>query len=203
MNPRNQAGLTLVEFIVIIGIILILAFLPLCNIDHSAKGRMTMMQSSSNMRQLHLVAQQMAIDGFRAGDTNLGWPGDLGGSFTNWTTQLLKCGYLTTNDLCKLLSARGLIVPPGKVPAMNDTAVRIYAVCKDSPVDAVLFTSANFTNTPTGGEALSPSAKPYGNEGFVVCRKGGYGSIGLYGSVYLPRQVGQTNIIGSFVPLCR
>lgn len=111
--------------------------------------------------------------------------------------------YLTTNDLCKFLSVPGLIVPPGKVPAMNDTAVRVYGVCNDSPVDAVLFTSANFTNTPTGGEALSRSAKPYGNEGFVVCRNGGYGSIGLNGSAYLPRQVGQTNMIGSFVPLCR
>jgi len=203
MNPRNQAGLTLTEFIVIIGIILILAFLPRLNVDHSFKARMTTMQSVSHMKQLRLVAQQMAIDGFRAGDTNLGWPGDLGGSFTNWTGQILKGGYLTTNDLCKLLSAPGFIVPPGKIPPMSETAVRVYAVTKDSQVDAVLFTSGNFTNTPTGGEALNPSAKPYGNEGFVVFRKGGYGVFDLSGSAYPPKYVGKTNIIGSFVPMCR
>jgi hypothetical protein len=149
------------------------------------------------MKTLHLVAREMEFDGSKTGNTNLGWPGDTGGSFTSWTAQILKGGYLTTNDLCKMLSAAGCIVPQGKIPPMNDTAVRVYAVTKDSPGDAVLFTSGNFTNTPTGGEALSPSAKPFGNRAFVVFRKGGDGS------VYLPRQTGQTNLIGSYVPLCR
>jgi hypothetical protein len=80
---------------------------------------------------------------------------------------------------------------------MADTAVRVYAVTKDSPADAVLFTSANFTNTPTGGNTLDPSAKPYGKRGFVVFKKGGHGTN------LLPKQVGKTNVIGSFVPLCR
>jgi len=44
---------------------------------------------------------------------------------------------------------------------------------------------------------MDPSAKPFGNKGFVVFRKGGDGG------VYLPKQVGQTNLIGAFVPLCR
>jgi hypothetical protein len=149
------------------------------------------------MKTLHLVNQQMALDGVNKGDTNLGWPGDTGGTFTNWSAQILKGGYLTTNDLRKMLSAAGCIVPPGKIPPMNETAVRVYAVTKDSSGGAVTFTSGNFTNTPTGGEALSPSAKPFGNKGFVVFRKGGDGS------VYLPMQVGKTNLIGSFVPMCR
>ena len=149
------------------------------------------------MKQLHLVTQQMALDGVTKGDTNLGWPGDTGGSFTNWTAQILKGGYLTTNDLCKLLSAFGCIVPSGKIPPMNETAVRVYAATKDSTGDVVLFTSGKFTNTPTGGEPLSPSAKPFGNKGFVVFRKGGDGGF------YLRKQVGQTNLIGSFVPMCR
>ena len=117
--------------------------------------------------------------------------------FTNWAAQILKGGYLTTNDLCKLLSAPGYIVPPGKIPPMNETAVRLYAVTKDSPTNAVFLTSANFTNTPLGGEPLNPSAKPFGNKGFVVFRKGGDGTI------LLPKAVGQTNAIGSFVPMCR
>jgi hypothetical protein len=80
---------------------------------------------------------------------------------------------------------------------MNETAVRVYAVTKDSQSNAVLFSSANFTNTPIGGEPLSPAAKPFGNKGFVVFRKSGDGSF------YRPKDVGKTNIIGSFVPMCR
>ena len=156
-----------------------------------------MTSSLENMKTLHLVTQQMALDGVTKGDTNLGWPGDTGGSFSNWTAQIVKGGYLTTNDLCKMLSAAGCIMPPGKIPPMNETAVRVYAVTKDSPGDSVLFTSGNFTNTPAGGEALSPSAKPYGNRAFVVFRKGGDGG------VYLPKQIGKTNVIGSYVPMCR
>ena len=154
-----------------------------------------MTSSLENMKTLHLVTQQMALDGVSKGDTNLGWPG--GGSFSNWTAQIVKGGYLTTNDLCKMLSAAGCFVPPGKIPPMNETAVRVYAITKDSTGDAVFLTTANFTNTPTGGEALNPAAKPFGNKGFVVFRKGGDGS------VYLPKQVGKTNLIGSFVPMCR
>jgi hypothetical protein len=156
-----------------------------------------MVVSLSNMKQLWLATKQMAQDGETSGNTNLGWPGDTGGSYTNWTAQIVKGGYLTTNDLRKMLSAAGCIVPPGRIPPMNETAVRVYAVTKDSPGDAVFLTSANFTNTPTGGEALNPSAKPYGKRAFVVFRKGGDGC------VYLARQVGKTNLIGSFVPMCR
>jgi hypothetical protein len=150
------------------------------------------------MKQLHLMAQQMMLDGTTTkGNTNLGWPGDTGGSFSNWTAQLLKGGYATTNELCKLLSAPGLSVPPGRIPPMNETAVRVYAVRDDSPGSAVIFTSANFTNTPAGGEALNSSAEPFGTNGFLVFRKGGDGA------VLRSKVVGQTNAIGSFVPMCR
>jgi|GEM_PF-465365 len=196
MNPRNQAGITWVEVLVIIVIIFVLWSLSIPAVT-VGPSKSILTASLSNMKQLHLVAQQMAQDGVTKGDTNLGWPGDTGGSFTNWTAQIVKGGYLTTNDLCKLLSAAGCIVPLGKIPPMGETAVRVYAVTKDSPGDAVFLTSANFTNTPTGGDALSPSAKPFGNKGFVVFRKGGDGS------VYRSKQVGQTNVIGSFVPMCR
>ena len=188
----------MVEILVIIGIIVILATVHTPgSLTPIGFANARMAQSMRNMKQLHMVAQQMAFDGETNGSTNLGWPGDSGGSFANWTAQIIKGGYLTTNDLCKLLSAPGLIVPPGKIPPMNETAVRVYAVTKDSPGDAVFLTTANFTNTPMGGEALNSSAKPYGNKGFAVFRKGGDGTI------MLPKQVGQTNLIGSFVPLCR
>jgi type II secretory pathway pseudopilin PulG len=196
MNARNQAGITLVEVLVCLSIFLVVCSLAVPGASSViCKAQMT--GSLSNMKTLHFVTQQMAMDGTTKGNTNLGWPGDLGGTFSNWTGQIVKGGYLTPNDLCKMLSAAGCIVPPGKIPPMNETAVRVYAVTKDATGDAVFLTSGNFTNTPTGGEALCPSAKPFGNKGFVVFRKGGDGS------VYLPRQVGKTNLIGSFVPLCR
>ena len=154
-----------------------------------------MTEALSHMKQIHLICQQMVLDGETTSDKRLGWPGSYA-SFGAWTAEVVP-EYLSTNDFCKILSAPGFIVPAGKLPRMNEMAVRLYAVTRDSPTNAVLLTSAKFTNTPTGGEPLSPSAKPFGDKGFVVLRKGGDGG------VYRPNQVGQTNIIGSFVPMCR
>lgn len=194
MNHRNQAGITLVELLVIIGIILIL-FLVHTPGHGGSISKAQMIQSLSNMKQIHLTCQQMALDGETTGDPSLGWPGSYA-TFDKWATNVVP-GYLSKNDFCKIVSAPGFIVPAGKLPRMNETAVRLYAVTKDSPTNAVLLTSANFTNTPTGGEPLSPAAKPFGDKGFVVLRKNGDGSL------MFPRQVGQTNVIGSFVPMCR
>jgi hypothetical protein len=158
-----------------------------------AKGRM--IQALSNMRQLHLTCQQMALDGSTVPDTNLGWPGSYATS-GQWLAKMVP-EYLSTNDLCKLLSVRELTVPPSKLPKMNETALRVYAVTEDSPGNTVLFTSSNFTNTPTGGDALDVASKPFGTNGFVVFRKGGNGE------VLRQKDVGKTNIIGAFVPMCR
>ena len=194
MNPRNQAGITLVEVLVIIGVIFVLWSLSIPAVT-TGPSKSILTQSLSNMKQLHLTCFQMALDGETTGETNLGWPGHYT-SYGAWVTNVVPA-YLSTNDFCKIVSAPGLIVPSGRLPRMDATAIRLYAVGPESPTNAVLLTSANFTNTPTGGEALNSSAKPFGNKGFVVFRKDGSGS------VMLPRQVGQTNIIGSFVPLCR
>lgn len=156
-----------------------------------------MTRSLSNMKQLHLATQQMALDGTTTGDTNLGWPGDTGGSFSYWTQTLVASNYLTTNDLAKLLSAPGKTLPSGMIPLTNDTAVLVYAVREGENGDVVFLSSGNFTNTPTGGSPLAASAKPYGNKGFVVFRKAGDGTI------LLPKQVGKTNIIGGYAPPCR
>lgn len=193
-TPRN-AGLTWIEAIVLISVVAVLAALAMPAVTvKGGPGQMT--QTLSNMKQLCMATRQMAIDGVMNGKANLGWPGDNDGTFSNWTTQLLN-GYLQTNDLCKLLSAPGKIVPTGKIPPMHDTALLVYAVSEESLSNAVFLTTANFTNTPAGGLPLEASAKPYGNKGFIVFRKAGDGM------VLLPKQVGQTNIIGSYVPLCR
>ena len=196
MKRRNESGITLFEVIFYVVIVFILYAVLAPHELRISPGRTALNQSLSNMKQLHLAAQQMQLDGITTGNTNLGWPGDIGGSFTNWTAQLLKGGYLTTSDLCKLLSAPGIIVSPNKLIRMNETAMRVYAVSTNSPSDAVFLTSANFTNTLTGGVAPNADSKPFGNK--VV-----FFQIGGIGSILLPKQIGQINIIGSYVPLCR
>lgn len=195
MNPRKNAAFTWVEALVCLAVIGILAALALPAITAGPTKPGLMTQALSNMKQLHLATQQMALDGESSGDRALGWPGDTGGTFSSWVQNLVP-GYLSTNDFCKLLSGPGVVVRPGKVPAtMGECAVRVYAVGTNSPETAVFLTSANFTNSPEGGAPLEKSAKPYGDKGFVVFRKGGDGAI------LMKRQVGLTNLIGSFVPL--
>lgn len=193
MNSRKQAGFTLTEFIVCALIVIILLAVTLPNVTvHIPRGSMT--QSLSNLKQLHLATQQMALDGNTTGNTNLGWPGDIGGTFTNWAETLVREKYLTTNDLRKLLSAPQKVEPSGGFPTKKDSAFVIYAVREISKDDAVFGSTANFTNTPNGGLPPEKDAKPYGNVGFVVFRKAGDGAI------LQARQAGQTNIVGTFVP---
>ncbi len=199
MNLRNHAGFTWIEFLICLVVIGVLIALALPGTPGSGLRRGTMTQSLSNMKQLHLATQQMALDGQTTGDTNLGWPGDTGSSFAKWTTFLVQEKYLTKQDLAKLLSAPGVVVSPHNIPTVNTTAVLVYAVSAKSPENTVFLSTANFTNTPTGGVPPLKSARPYGEKGFIVFRKGGDGAI------LQPRQTGPqyTNIIGASAPLCR
>lgn len=197
MLPRpNSGGFTFIELIVVVAIVAVLVSLAMPSTSGSGLGRGQMTQTLSNMKQLHLATAQMALDRATTGDTNVGWPGDIGSTFSNWTTALVTEGYMSTNDLRKMLSAPGVVVRPEKIPTENTTALRVYAVREASHSNTVFLTSANFTNTPTGGNPPSSSAKPYGSKGFAVFRRGGDGSI------LQSRQAGQTNIIGDFAPMC-
>jgi type II secretory pathway pseudopilin PulG len=193
MRPRHDLAFTWIEVIVLLSVLVVLAVIARPAITMRCGPRGTMLESLSNMKQLHLATQSMALDGMTTGDTNLGWPGDTGGTFTNWANQVVP-SYLGTNDFCKLLSAPGVSVPAGKIPkAMKDGAVLVYAVSSNSVDKAVFLTTANFTNTPAGGAPLLESAKPWGSKGFVVFRLGGDGAI------LLKNQTGQTNLIGAYV----
>jgi type II secretory pathway pseudopilin PulG len=196
MRPQDCDGFTLREFVVclVVAGILIFLMLPIIHTRDDFSGSMG--QTFSNMKQLHLATQQMALDGFTTTNASLGWPGDTGGSFSNWAAQLVHGGYLTDDDIFRFLSAPGVTMPPGKLPTTNRTGLLLYSVKDESMGDAVFLSTANFTNTPAGG-ILDPSAKPFGSKGFVVFRKAGDGAI------LLPTKVGQTNAIGSFAPLCR
>lgn len=198
---RSLRGFTLIELLVVISIIAILASLAIPAVTSAlARGQMT--QTLSNMKQLHLVAQQMALDATTTGDTNIGWPGDLGTkSWQGWVSNAVP-GYIKTNDMAKLLSAPGITVPATATLAnltpgagANGRAVVLYLVSETNNNNTVLFSSANFTNSVSGGGALNASSLPYGDKGFVVFRKGGDGAI------LQARQVGDkfTNVIGDFV----
>jgi prepilin-type N-terminal cleavage/methylation domain-containing protein len=189
---------TLIELLVVISIIAILASLALPAVMSAvAQGQMT--QTMSNMKQLHLVTQQMAMDSTTTGDTNIGWPGDLADkTFKGWATAILG-GYMSTNDFAKMMSASGVTAPQNQDPtglAAGDKkgrALLVYPVSETNTASTVLLTTSNFTNTTTGGAAPKSEALPYGNKGFVVFRKGGDGV------VLKANQTGAqyTNIIGA------
>src|SRR3569623_1090663 len=110
-SKSRPSAFTLNELLVDISIIGMLAALALPAIA-GALGRAQMTQSLSNMKQLHLATQQMALDGTTTGDASLSWPGSNG--FSYWATNLVP-SYLSTNDFCKLLSVAGATVPQGAV----------------------------------------------------------------------------------------
>ena len=191
---------TLIELLVVISIIAILASLAIPAVTGAlARGQMT--QTLSNMKQLHLVAQTMALDATTTGDTNIGWPGDLPQkTWAGWVTNATP-GYIKTHDMAKLLSAPGITVSPtatlsSLTPGVaSGRAVLLYQVSETNNNNTVLFSSANFTNTAGGGNTLDGASLPYGDKGFIVFRKGGDGAI------LQARQTGSTftNVIGEFV----
>ena len=197
---RSLQAFTLIELLVVISIIAILASLAIPAVTGAlTRGQAT--QTLSNMKQLHQIAYTMAMDATTTGDTNVGWPGNMPSkTWAGWITNAVP-GYMKTNDMAKLLSAPGITVPatatlssltPGQ--AANGRAVVLYQVAETNENTTVLFSSSNFTNNSSGGDALNASSMPYGDKLFVVVRKGGDSS------VLQARQVGSqfTNVIGAF-----
>lgn len=194
-TARRESGLTVPELLAIIILLVVLANLSICG-PAFPTHRAQMSQVLSNMRQLHLAAQTMVLDGTTTGETNLRWPGDADGSYSNLMKNLVP-SYLSTNVASKLLAVPGRKLANNRIPKADEAAVRFYAVREKDHGTVVFLSTANFTNTPEGGAPLLPGSVPFGTNGFVVFRKGGDGSVLSAG------QVGQTNVIGAYAPLCR
>ena len=184
---KSSLAFTLIELLVVIAIIGILAALALPAITGAlARGQMT--QTLSNMRQLHLATQQMALDGTTTGDPALCWPGDAtpNATWAAWAGNLVP-SYLTLSDFSKLLSAPGVIRDPTAAAATKGTtAINAYAVSENEPGNTIFLSSANWIP----GVALDSTKKPYGDKGFIVFHKAGDGA------VLLPKQFKNDKIYG-------
>lgn len=195
MRPPHHSGLTVPELLVILCIIATFIFFALPDTGGGGLKQMQATQALSNMKQLYLSTQAMTQDGLTNGDTGLAWPGDSGGTFTNWMTQLVP-SYLTTNDFRKLVSVAGRITPQGTLPMANTNGVLVYAVSTNSPARTVFLSTANYLNDPKGG-AFNPKISLFANRSFAVFWKNGSGA------VLTNKLAGKTEAVGSFAPLCQ
>lgn len=200
-HRRGESGLTWVEALIAVVVIAVLLALVMSANGHGHRASYTKMLS--NMKQLQMATQQMAQDGSTTGEAGLSWPGTNG--YQYWVTNLVPA-YVSTNDFRRLLGAPvrdGMIAEVGRwwtgrpglaSVAANTNAVLVYGVAEESDGNTVFLSSANFLNTPTGGVWRS-NVDLLSGRCFVVFHKWGDGA------VLRPRQVGNTNYVGGFVPL--
>ena len=189
MKTKTSTAFTLIEMLVVIAIIAVLAAFAVPALT-SALTRGQMTGTVNNLHQLHLASQQMALDGTTNSDTSLGWPGDVT-TPAAVTTLVAYCDKLVANsylpnvgDLRKILSAPGVnaTITGGTtaadgtyspITAITTPAIKIYRVKENNPSATILAASANYTYDV----ALTPTATPFGDKGFIIQRKGGDASI--------------------------
>lgn len=168
--------MTLLEFLVVLAVVGVLViFLIPCMATSASLRRGQMMQTLSNMKQLHLSTQQMALE--RSTNGMLGeviCPKGLPITFAQWTNQLVGGGYLDAGDVAKMLAT------PGAAVGINAFAVRM----RDT--NALFLATKNWH----GIASKQLSGLPYEAAGFVVFRTSGDGA------VLTDRSINDTNTIG-------
>ncbi|MDD5350382.1 MAG: type II secretion system protein [Chthoniobacteraceae bacterium] len=207
--PRPPKGFTLIELLVVISIIAVLASLAVPAVTGAlVKGQL--IQAVNNVRQIHMATMSMSTDGAANSDSSLGWPGDLKdnsqiATLPAFVTRLAVYDYLKPGDL-KVFSAAGVnaytsgtLSGSGTSATLNpsfntysasnaNSAYKVHCVRDTDPSTTVFLSTKNYTyNTAITDTTI----KPFGDKGFVICRKGGDASY------YKSQQAQSINLIGS------
>ena len=169
-TPKKLHAFTLIELLVVIAIIAILAGISVPAIIGGI-DRARLADVLSNARNLTQATTIMALDANLGAGGGPGWPGS-DASWDDYCNSLVEGKYLTQADLRKAVSASGVQPSPSVFPP-DASAVQVYGVGDESDSDAIFISSWNWQ----GLQPLQATAKPFGDKGFVVYRKGGGGSV--------------------------
>ncbi len=214
MTKKSLNAFTLVEMLVVIAIIATIAAFALPAIT-GALVRGQLAQAVSNARQVHLATFAMTTDGTQTGDAKYAWPGDLAAStdatvqitsVADFVQRLVDNDYLKAGDL-KVFAAPGIspwvgtYVKPADANSKGafapvfdgdkNCAFKIYKVTDKDPGNAIFLATKNFSYSSNSNTAISSTATPFGDKGFVVFHKGGDGTF------YKKQQATSKSLLGS------
>jgi len=191
MKKKLRHAFTLIELLVVITIIGILAGFAIPAVGGAlTQGQLT--ATLNNARQLQLATFNLNLEREAIGEPGA-WPGadnTVSTSYQDWVAELTNV--LTEADVRKMFAAPG--APVANIDDISGAdgaggAFFAYQVAGIEEGSAVFMTTKNWdaTSPETPPEA---TAKPYGDKGVVIMRKGGDGAI------FKARFVTNTNSVG-------